>query len=347
MRPASLLGGKITKKLKSCSVHILRCCFRGEVDQKLTEVRMNVHPISECREVEGVNDTISRRGICLGSGGSQSVIRDNGSGFFIALHGKWFIRGIKSLPLEGTSVDDRAVFTDLEKFSVWIDEIVDGGEKLHCEFRDGGSTCSLTTSILRENAELTGDHDRENENVGKVEIANGNLKYLPVKFGDFFGNLQAMRIVDSGVVKISRKNFADLPQLTDLKISKCSLKEIPADAFYDLLELDELDLSENQIAAIAEETFMQNPKLASIDLSGNKIRILSDSLFESNLHLERISFESNLVTSIGPGLMSPLLDLRHANFRNNTCVDAAFGAFFTQKRVEQDELQEIIETNCQ
>lgn len=330
----------------------------GEYSEVPREVKILRLPIFDCYETIGLHNIISRRGLCVGGNGTGPCNGDSGGGFLTAQGGKWFLRGITSVSLLNSlmecDVNRPAVFTNVEKFSSWIEDILDGGEQIKCKFEYTGKYwCDTQSSITHRDIKIfqvSGLHvgSRTNRDVDYFSsYKNGKLKFLPIALGRFFPNLIRYKIEYSGVLKMFRKNFKDLPKLEFLEISNSQLKKIPRDAFYDLNKFEHLELVENQIEAIDSATFVHNTNLRKIILRGNKIQTLDLLTFKRNWLLFEIDFSNNLIASIGPELITPLERVVIVNFKNNTCIDKRWKDFGSLTPLMRKEFKEICVNHCQ
>lgn len=324
------------------------------------EARLKIFPIADCYE-KGLAEVMSRRGLCVGGEGYGPCNGDSGGGIFTAQGGKWFVRGITSVSLLNVHMDCNvnrpAGFTNVGMFSEWIEGFLDEGEQMRCDFsfNENSYECKMQNSITRKDSkfvQVIGSHvdHLTPRNVTSFLISdNAELKFLPIKLGDFFRYLGIYDVHSSGVQEIFRNNFADLQTLGFLSICGCALKQIPTDTFYDLINLRELWLTDNQIVALDSTTFIYNSELRFLQMFDNKIKLLESSTFQNTSELTIINFESNLLTSIGAELLSHLLNLEAANFSNNTCIDAGYEKVgkWIENSVSKENLENIFATECQ
>lgn len=299
---------------------------------------MEVKSIFTCFTADEIRDIMSERALCVGGDGAGACSGDSGGGFFTFHESNWFLRGIiSSGVVDGArrcNVSAQTVITNVEKFDGWIERIVNGGIQLRCDFKSD-IQAEHTCYVYKEDGHL----DIDNENTRIVQIARKNgeivknidvtslkilyihLKFLPIKLGETFPNLQSYEIFLSELEKVTRRNFQDLRKLEVLEIRHNQLKDLPVDTFYDLTELREINLESNKIEAIDPDTFIKNLQLVTIVLSGNKLRFLDGATLRKNLNLRFFYINDNQLAYIGVKLLDNLEKLKWVGFNGNRCID--------------------------
>jgi secreted trypsin-like serine protease len=93
------------------------------------EATLSIKPLLDCYGVENIRDIISHRGFCAGGGGVGACIGDSGTGLYTKKGTKFFLRGITSsgdtTRFGECDVEKPVIFTNVEKFSTWIEETLD------------------------------------------------------------------------------------------------------------------------------------------------------------------------------------------------------------------------------
>lgn len=267
--------------------------------------------------------------------------------------GENFLRGIVSASTTtyygSCDVNTPAVYMNVASFTVWIEKILDATDELQCDFAEdyNGYACfAENLEILSENVKFTkisGQHEdgRGINSVTRLRFLSQKTPYLPVQLSNVLPNLGWYFVEDSGVVEISRKNFADLSKLTKLFVYQCPLQKVHFDAFYDLVALTHLYLDQNKIETIHRDTFIANRNLLKLDISENSIRHLDGALFRNNPNLKDLRATDNQLTSIGPDLLTFLPALNVFNFNSNPCTAKL------SESPSKDDLRKIFLSDCQ
>lgn len=94
--------------------------------------------------------------------------------------------------------------------------------------------------------------------------------FVPMRIENFFPFLQELEIDSSGLRKVSRDNFANLPQLKTIILPGNNLEHLPGDLF------------------------SKNPRIMHIDVSKNRIKSIGHELFENLYQLDFLNFNDNI-----------------------------------------------------
>lgn len=98
---------------------------------------------------------------------------------------------------------------------------------------------------------------------------------------------------------LSQENFANMPELERLKITKNpKVSEIPQDLFSDLTTLVEVRLDKNRIRVIHPDLLKNLILLEIFSATGNPIEIIEEHLFRNNRKLKMIDFSDCKVKKI-------------------------------------------------
>lgn len=169
---------------------------------------------------------------------------------------------------------------------------------------------------------VTGEHlpNHSNENVTAVQISDGNFKYVPVGFGNFF-NFTHYGIASTNVKQIRNSDFNGLQDLTLLDIYKNPLKTVPENLFKNLCKVTILSPSSCEIKNLPTKLFNDLTEIEQLFLYGNDIEELNKNLFANNLKLEKVLLDRNRIKMISEDLFKPLINLKILKLNNNECID--------------------------
>jgi Leucine-rich repeat (LRR) protein len=128
---------------------------------------------------------------------------------------------------------------------------------------------------------LTHEDGKNNEDVKDFSSFDENVKYFPLNLGNFFNNLESVKITRGGLKEISGE---DLKQFGE-KLKKISLET-------------------NEIQKVEKILFENNKNLEIILLGENKIKIIEKEAFGGLEKLTKLSLEDNPCTSDSDRAMS-------------------------------------------
>lgn len=112
-----------------------------------------------------------------------------------------------------------------------------------------------------------GQRDRD---VKIFSIRKQRCFFIPHKIENFFPVLQELEIESSGLRKVYRENFANLPNLRTVSLPDNEIEHLPGDLF------------------------SRNPQIMHIDVSRNQIKSIGHELFENLYQLEFLKFDDNI-----------------------------------------------------
>jgi Leucine-rich repeat (LRR) protein len=302
------------------------------ISDVVREVKLKVKPLIDCYETHGVRDIVSDSSLCVGGDGSGACFGDSGGGLFSFQDFEFRLRGITSASItdrdKNCDVNTPQVFTDVEKFKNWIEDFT----KLNfneivfkCKDLSARFCFSYDLRIIEENSMIVQRNITLPNQVVEQFVASKQLIfYLPVNIGKIFPNLLLLEVDKCGLLKVDRRNFVDLPKLTDLFLTWNQFQNIPSETFYDLKNLVKIHLEGNQLEEIDSETFIHNKNLKNLILSHNKLQTLEGDLFRENQKLEYLHLNNNWLTFLGTNLLVYSKCITIVNFRFNICTDAYF-----------------------
>lgn len=135
-----------------------------------------------------------------------------------------------------------------------------------------GSDCIVKDDLKISLRDFTLKCDFKNKSsVTRFMAENRNIQFFPKGIGEIF------------------------PNLSEINIKNCELKELHSGDLDDLKNLKEINLSGNKIKNITEvNLFKYNPEITNIDLSSNRIRVANFSVFEHSYKLSSINISNNI-----------------------------------------------------
>lgn len=140
-----------------------------------------------------------------------------------------------------------------------------------CDYFDSGYTCHVSfLTIVSPGLDVSiGSHHR-NTCVNCLKIAYQCMSYFP------------------------RNLAAVFPNLTEIKIKDCGLKEISKNNLAGFEKLKVLCLKNNQLTSLPDDLFQNNKRVQAIDFDGNQLRDLSSRLLHPILRtIQFVSFRNN------------------------------------------------------
>ncbi|CRL03752.1 CLUMA_CG016956, isoform A [Clunio marinus] len=354
--------------------------LRGAIEDQLTtqhqsiprQIELKIVTNEVCYEDEFMASLISSRTFCaIGENGSGPCKGDSGGGLYMKDNSKWFIKGIVSSSLftdEGMcDVESYSVFTDVTKFTDWIDgeiedeigiEAEDGmddigktdGSTMKCEFvlESGWRYHCYPKNLLIQHPNvkiktMVGTHlgRRNNNDVREFSGINQQTSFLPLGISELFPNLRRYCYLSGRLESIQRSDFGGFELLEIIDIGFNKISNIPVDTFYDLPKLIEINVRNSRVTSLDVDLFINNPKLEKIILENNDIEILDGRLFRKNINLKEILMKNNELKSIDLELFTPLKKLTAIDFLDNVCISQHF-----PKSMNLTTLEERIKRNC-
>lgn len=154
--------------------------------------------------------------------------------------------------------------------------VICGAFELKCNFYDepvrwilyNVYTCNVTELSAGEISSVSGGHlnNRNNNDVKSLEIKRKDSKTMPRRIGEFFPNLEAILIIESGLEEISPEDLSNLPQLL------------------------QLDLISNRIREVDGHLFAGNPLISAFSVTKNPVRHVNPRVFEGTNNLTSLHF---------------------------------------------------------
>lgn len=171
-----------------------------------------------------------------------------------------------------------------------------------------------------------------NPSILKLEIErNPKIKFLPIRVGEIFPNLDSYEVKKCSIEMIKQEHFADLHYLIDINLSSNEIEKIEGPAFYQLTHLEKIDLGNNRIKALPDFIFESNENLQKIFLRENKISVLSEKTFKNLLNLQVIDLKHNTLTNLRPEVFFKCVKLREILLMSNRLSNIKVDTFIAMK----------------
>ncbi|XP_070501416.1 uncharacterized protein [Chironomus tepperi] len=190
---------------------------------------------------------------------------------------------------------------------------------------------------------------RPDDNIKGIEceIANQDVKSLPIDLVDIYPNLISYKFSFTGVKEISFDNFQNLTALEVIELSDNEIETIQSDTFNHTSSLRRLNLNGNKIVTFNENILMkiQNletlligsnllknnvnffkfcSSLKEVQLSKNEISEILDNIFLNCSSIEIIDLNSNEISSLNPVNFLNKPNLMSVDLTVNICIDKLF-----------------------
>jgi len=171
--------------------------------------------------------------------------------------------------------------------------------QLDCEYIQGGWSalgandyrCEVKNlNITTRNVKVDGvliNHANGNNNVKGLRIESQTCHFIPKGIANVFGNLIVIRIQDSDLKQITRR---DLQPFT---------------------ELETLYLYTNDLEVIEKDLFMHNKKLIHIDCDRNKLKHIDNMALDSLTQLTSADFQNNPCISMNANTEDKIPELKN------------------------------------
>jgi len=168
------------------------------------------------------------------------------------------------------------------------------------------NSLNITTLDAAQVDSITGTHltGFNNSNVEVFQIYSGQIHYFPRGLTNFFKNLKAIHISNTGLKEIHQHDLKDFPKLTHLYL------------YYSNLEI------------VEENLFEFNPNLEYIDLWPNKITHIDPNVFDKLTKLKILYFVSNTCININANNVTEVQNL--ITVARSQCINSDY-LYFQQK----------------
>ena len=312
-----------------------------------TKLKVPIHTNEFCFLTEkDLVDLASNRTFCAGRGDGSGVCDgDSGGGVSIKVGSTFYFRGIVSSGLyDGISCDVSkfAIFTDVLKFKLWIDQIMsEDGEILIQKVVRAILRCTIESVTWTY---ITGGESKvlQTCNMHDQKIDDEGFSIA----GDLNLSIQGFSIEDNKEVKFLPENIAEsFPGLMVYQVFSCSIKTVNGDHFKGLNKLESLDLARNEIESIDGDSFKDLTKLVYLFLYHNKIKSIDPNWFQSLGALQGFLIYHNQVDFLDQQSFDNLQNLRNISISNNKLSTIPANLFKNNLKLEFIFLNEnIIQT---
>ena len=161
-----------------------------------------------------------------------------------------------------------------------------------------------------------GDHRQEL--IGQLTIKSEDCKLVeaPLFNGFTFNMLRSLRI-ESPLVTIPDRMFAELPDLISLSLSRNQIENVSPNVLKTFSNLQMLDLSGNNISSLKPELFKQLQTLRSVNLSHNGLGSMAPGAFIDLINLESLDLSFNKFVDVEPRTFEFMFRLKELNLSGN------------------------------
>lgn len=118
---------------------------------------------------------------------------------------------------------------------------------------------------------------------------NGDLSILSL----VPSHVTKIEIIDSYIPHLPAMAFDRFPNLTELVLRNCTLRDVDSRAFADLRRLQKLTLRDNRFSVVRNGWFRDTSSLVRLDMSDNNLSEIETGSFEELSRLEYLNLEGN------------------------------------------------------
>lgn len=136
------------------------------------------------------------------------------------------------------------------------------------------------------------------EGVKKLHINFSPSKYIFYGIGQYFTNLEELRIEAESLDIVEYPSLTGLTNLKKLEITNIKIKIIAEGSLWGLKNLEELLLWNCELKSLPGKLLKFATKLKKAQFQSNNVQHLGKDLFKNNLELEFISFRGNPLKKI-------------------------------------------------
>lgn len=125
-----------------------------------------------------------------------------------------------------------------------------------------------------------------------------------------------IKLSDFGALTLPPELFTTFPALEILQFP-ANLNSVSKDDFINANNLTQLKLSNNHLKELKTGVFSRADKLSNLELDYNDISVIEDFAFENLINLEQLKLSNNFLTKINRLTLRGLPSLKVLNLRNN------------------------------
>lgn len=211
--------------------------------------------------------------------------------------------------------------------------------------------CTAQIKIISDNYKVIstiGDHlqGKSNNDVGLLDLNSRHsnkirdIRYIPEGLGKLFLKLKILYIQNCKLKSLSRKNFANMDNLTTISLTKNQIEHIDPDTFYDVPMLFSLRINANKLSSLSNDLFIHAPRLKYVILSNNLLEFFDSIIFDSNRDLKSLDLSYNKLKNIFIDFPD-FKGLQLVDLRGNQCID---DIFIDSKSLK--DFQDSVKVNC-
>lgn len=163
---------------------------------------------------------------------------------------------------------------------------------------------------------------------------SNKVKYLPIRVGETFPNLENYEVKMCLIKNVNRVNFVDLIHLKTINLYSNEIEAITENAFEDLTGLEKINLGINHIKVLPDKVFINNINLQEILLRENKITFLSEKTFMNLTKLLVIDLKHNLLTTLRSEFFTDCKNLKKVFLLNNKLTKVEVDTFSTMNNLQ-------------
>jgi Leucine-rich repeat (LRR) protein len=167
-----------------------------------------------------------------------------------------------------------------------------------------------------------------------------DIRYIPEGLGKVFPKLKILYIQNCKLKSLSRKNFANMDNLSTISLTKNQIENIDPDTFYDVPMLFSIRLNGNKLSSLSNELFIHAPRLKHVILSNNLLEVFYSNIFDNNKDLRSLDLSYNKLKTIFIDFPE-FKDIQLVDLRGNQCIN---DIFITSKSLR--DFQNSIKKNC-
>lgn len=132
-------------------------------------------------------------------------------------------------------------------------------------------TKSLNVEAPSIVSNISGAHldGKKNSDVERLKIENQVCHFMPSGFDSFFPNLKSLRIVSTGLKKISLQDLKPFPLLEFIEIYANDVSSLQTDIFSSTLRLTSINFQDNKINKIGRDLLAPLKHLRKAHFNGN------------------------------------------------------------------------------
>ncbi|XP_072344819.1 uncharacterized protein [Scyliorhinus torazame] len=182
--------------------------------------------------------------------------------------------------------------------------------------------------ILLQGGSITRIEPRAFRNFSNLEylsITDFTMSLLSHAFTTSANEANRLQLLDLSNNRLESCNveslaFADMQNLTELKLNKNSLNMLKPPWFSDLTSLNKLHIEFNKLSYLPPRIFVALARLNQLNIASNVIQYISTDTFYGLYSLSELDLSNNELIFVDKDAFGPLQQLRHLFLNNNHLV---------------------------